>query len=52
MAWLWIDWKVTIMLSFIAGLALGFLVGYPLGLWAIDYTRKFNEREKHSRTNK
>lgn len=34
------------MLTFISGVALGFIIGYPLGLWAIDYTRKFNERQK------
>ena len=34
------------MLTFLCGLALGFLIGYPLGLWAIDYTRRFNERQK------
>jgi hypothetical protein len=38
------------MIQFFAGLALGFLVGYPMGLWAIDYTRRFNERQEHSRT--
>ena len=38
------------MLQFLLGLSIGFLIGYPLGLWAIGYTRRFNEREKHSRT--
>jgi hypothetical protein len=38
------------MIQFIIGVAVGFLVGYPLGLWAIDYTRRFNERQEHSRT--
>jgi hypothetical protein len=38
------------MINFVLGLALGFLVGYPMGLWAIDYTRRFNERQEHSRT--
>ena len=37
------------MINFVLGLALGFLVGYPMGLWAIDYTRRFNERQEHSR---
>jgi hypothetical protein len=32
------------MLEFLSGVLLGFIVGYPLGLWAIDYTRKHNER--------
>jgi hypothetical protein len=40
------------MIQFMCGLLVGFLIGYPLGLWAIDYTRRFNEREKHSRANK
>jgi hypothetical protein len=38
------------MINFVLGLALGFLIGYPMGLWAIDYTRRFNERQEHSRT--
>ena len=40
------------MINFLWGVLLGFIVGYPLGLWAIDYTRRFNERQKHARTNK
>ena len=40
------------MTQFLFGLMLGFIIGYPMGLWAVDYTRRFNERQKHSRTNK
>ena len=40
------------MINFLWGVLLGFIVGYPLGLWAIDYTRRFDERQKHARTNK
>ena len=32
------------MTSFLFGLLIGFIVGYPLGLWAIDYTRRHDER--------
>jgi Na+/glutamate symporter len=39
------------MIQFLFGLMIGFIVGYPLGLWAIDYTRRHNERQEHSRTN-
>ena len=39
------------MLQFLLGLIVGFLIAYPLGLWADSYTRRFNEREKHSRVN-
>lgn len=38
------------MIQFLFGVMLGFIVGYPLGLWAIDYTRRQNERQEHSRT--
>lgn len=34
------------MINFLFGFMLGFIIGYPLGLWAIDYTRRFNERQK------
>lgn len=40
------------MIQFLSGVLLGFIIGYPLGLWAIGYTRRFNEREEHARTNK
>ena len=40
------------MINFLWGVLLGFIVGYPLGLWAVDYTRRFNERQKHARINK
>ena len=39
------------MIQFLVGISLGFLIGYPLGLWAMDYTRRFREREEHSRIN-
>ncbi len=32
------------MTSFLFGTLFGFIVGYPLGLWAIDYTRRNDER--------
>jgi hypothetical protein len=38
------------MIQFLFGLMLGFIIGYPMGLWAIDYTRRFNERQEHART--
>lgn len=34
------------MIQFLFGVMFGFIIGYPLGLWAIDYTRRFNERQK------
>jgi hypothetical protein len=32
------------MVSFLFGVMTGFVIGYPLGLWAIDYTRRHNGR--------
>jgi hypothetical protein len=34
------------MIQFLFGVLLGFVIGYPMGLWAIDYTRRFHERQK------
>jgi biotin transporter BioY len=34
------------MIQFLFGVMLGFVVGYPLGLWAIGYTRRQNERQE------
>jgi hypothetical protein len=34
------------MTQFLFGVMFGFIVGYPLGLWAIDYTRRHNERQE------
>ena len=39
------------MIQFLYGVMLGFILGYPLGLWAINYTRRNNERQEHSRAN-
>lgn len=32
------------MIEFLFGSLFGLSVGYPLGLWAIDYTRRNNDR--------
>jgi len=40
------------MISFLYGVMFGFIIGYPMGLWAIDYTRRHDERQEHSRTDK
>lgn len=34
------------MINFLLGILLGFTIGYPIGLWAVEYTRKFNERQE------
>lgn len=34
------------MIQFLSGVLLGFIIGYPLGLWAMDYTRRFYERQE------
>ena len=40
MVGVWISWEIFIMLQFFWGLLIGFSIGYPMGLWAIWYTKK------------
>ena len=51
MDWIWVDRK-DFVIEFLFGVMIGFVTGYPLGLWAMDYTRRYNERQKYSRTDK
>ena len=41
------------MMTWLAlGLCIGFVIGYAMGLWAEEYTKGHNERQKYSRTDK
>lgn len=36
------------MINFLYGTLVGFIIGYPLGLWAIEYTNKYNARKSEA----
>lgn len=36
------------MINFFYGILVGFVIGYPLGLWAIGYTNKYNARKSET----